>query len=289
MAEEETAVRTRKLTDEAKALTPEDFITRWPLYTPFDFPELEAPSRISFHCGGPKCLKETTWALSHKKYDHQVWLWLVQYQCTLCQRNSIVVAYRDSQTGTKNVMGPSGTEQRTIVVQVQKIGQHPPLSIEIPKTLAKNLGEGATSLYKKGLINRNQGYGLGALTYIRRVVEDKTDELIEVVAHLAESHSIDPEIVKKIRAVQNERATYDQKLKLAATVLPESLMVDGVNPLGVLYGLVSQGVHDLSEEECIKVADETKGVFEFTFTHLRAETKVRADFVAKIKSLAGGK
>ncbi|MGD1215328.1 MAG: hypothetical protein ABR861_10125 [Terriglobales bacterium] len=289
MAEEEKVVGTEKSIDEAKTVTPEDFITRWPLYTPFDFPEFQPPTRISFHCGWPKCLKETTWALNHRKYDNEVWLWLVQYQCTLCQRNNIVVAYRDSQTGTRNVMGPSGTEQRTIVVQVQKIGQHPPLSIEIPKMLAKNLGEGATSLYKKGLINRNQGYGLGAITYIRRVVEDKTDELIEVVAQLAASHNIGPEIVKKIKAVKNERATYDQKLKLAATVLPESLMIDGANPLGVLYDLVSRGVHDLSEEECIRVADETKSVFEFTFTHLRAETKVRSDFVAKIKKLAGGK
>jgi hypothetical protein len=71
--------------------------------------------------------------------------------------------------------------------------------------------------------------------------------------------------------------------------LPDSLVVDGVNPLGELYGLVSGGVHDLTEEECIAVADETKSVFEFTFTKLRAETKERQDFVSKVKKWAGGK
>jgi hypothetical protein len=289
MAEEDRATGKRKPVDESKALTAEDFITRWPLYTPFSYRDFEAPNRISFNCQNPECLKETTWAVSYRRYNNELWFWLVQYQCTLCQRNTIVVAYRASQSDTEDFIGPSGTEQRSFVAAVQKIGQYPPMSIEIPKTLEKNLGGGAAALYKRGLINRNEGYGLGAITYIRRVVEDKTDELIEVVSQLAKSHNIDSEVIKKIEAVKNERTTYDQKLRLAATVLPESLMVDGVHPLGILYGLVSQGIHDLSEEECIKIADETKSVFEFTFTHLRIETKVRADFVARVKKLAGGK
>ena len=36
------------------------------------------------------------------------------------------------------------------------------------------------------------------------------------------------------------------------------------------------------------MADETKSVFEFTFTKLRAETKERQDFVSKVKKWAGG-
>ena len=67
------------------------------------------------------------------------------------------------------------------------------------------------------------------------------------------------------------------------------MVVDGVNPLAILYGLVSQGIHDLTEEECIAVADETQSVFEFTFAKLRAEIKERQDFVSRIKKLAGGK
>ena len=38
---------------------------------------------------------------------------------------------------------------------------------------------------------RNNGYGLGAAVYVRRVVEDKTNELIEVVAQLAEAQALD--------------------------------------------------------------------------------------------------
>ena len=181
--------------------------------------------------------------------------------------------------------GPPNTTR--VIVKVQKIGQYPAQSIDVPKGLEKNLGAYAISLYKKGLINRNSGYGLGAVTYIRRLVEDKTDELIEVAAQLAESHNIDAATVKKIRNTATERTTYDQKLKIAATVLPDALIIDGVNPLAELYKLVSEGVHELTEEECIAVADETTSVFEFIFTNLRATTKARHDFVDKVKKWAG--
>jgi hypothetical protein len=64
-------------------------------------------------------------------------------------------------------------------------------------------------------------------------------------------------------------------------------MIDGINPLAELYKLVSEGVHGLSEEECIRVADETNSVFEFIFTNLRAITKTRHDFVDKLKKWSG--
>jgi hypothetical protein len=161
------------------------------------------------------------------------------------------------------------------------------MTADVPRALSNNIGEDATALYKKGLVCRNNGFGLGAVTYIRRVVEDKMNELIEVAAELAESHQVDAEIVKQMRAAKTERTTYDQKLKLAATVLPASLHIEGVNPLSTLYGLVSEGVHGLTEAECLAVADETTSVFEYIFTNLKATTEARHDFVEKVGKWAG--
>ncbi|MGD0163033.1 MAG: hypothetical protein ABSB39_11250 [Candidatus Sulfotelmatobacter sp.] len=273
-----------------KALTAEDFITKWPLYTPFNFEEYSPPARISFHCPNHDCSKETTWALSNKANFLTVApnFYHVHYQCTLCQSFNLVVCYLRVGYKTRQIIGPTGQEPRHFYSQALKIGQYPALSIKLSKALEKNLGEHHAALYKKALANRNEGYGLGAVSYIRRVVEDKTEELIEVVAQLAQSHNIDPEVIKQIRSAKDEKTTYDKKLKLAATVMPDSLVIDGVNPLDALYGLVSAGLHDLTEEECIEIADETQSVFEFTFTRLRAETKERKDFADKIKKWAGG-
>ena len=273
-----------------KPPTAEDFITNWPLYTAFEFESYRPPSRISFHCDGPECGKETTWVLTAKAQVNQSpYFRHVHYQCSLCEKRNLVVFYLEQNFRTNPVIGPQGQKELGFYTQVVKIGQYPALSIAIPKALRKNLGEGAASLYKKALVCRNEGYGLAAVTYIRRVVEDKTDELIDVVSDLAASHNVEPETIKKIRAAKDERTTYDNKLKIAATVFPDSLVIDGVNPLGELYSLVSAGIHDLTEEECIAVADETKSVFEFTFSNLRAETKKRRDFVSKVKKWAGGK
>jgi hypothetical protein len=64
--------------------------------------------------------------------------------------------------------------------------------------------------------------------YIRRIVEDKTNELIEVAAKLAESYSVEPQIVTAMRAAITERTTYDEKLKLAGAVLPDAIKVEGL-------------------------------------------------------------
>jgi hypothetical protein len=170
---------------------------------------------------------------------------------------------------------------------VLKVGQYPAQSINLPNDLTRNLGKNATELYKKALINRNNGYGLGSIVYTRRVVEDKTNELIEVAAQLAESHSIDAETVAKMRAaaVSTDYTPYEEKLKVASTVFPDSLKVGDVNPLKSLYGLVSKGIHGLSEEECIEIADQTFDVFVYIFAKLRAETSDRKAFMEKLKRL----
>jgi hypothetical protein len=110
--------------------------------------------------------------------------------------------------------------------------------------------------------------------------------LIEVAAKLAESSDVDAEVVKRIRAAATERTTYDEKLKVAATVFPASLRIDGINPLQELYGLVSEAIHGLSEEECIAAADATTTAFEYIFTNLRAQIDERHKYVDAVKKLA---
>lgn len=269
-----------------KELAREQFITNWPLYTPFDFDEYRHPNKISYHCTGPKCSKETTWELAYSSDERN--FTSVQYQCTLCGAKYLSIWYRTTKRLSRKVATPSGEQTHYYSAQIQKVGQFPPLSINVPKALEKNLGDTHAALYRKALVSRNEGFGLGAVSYIRRVVEDKTEELIEVVAQLAEAHQIDAGIVKQVRAAKTERTTYDQKLRIAATVLPKSLVIDGVNPLDVLFSLVSAGLHDLTEEQCIEIADETKSVFEYTFTRLRAEISERKEFAEKVKKWAGG-
>jgi hypothetical protein len=301
MGEEQQVPSAEGVSTEKKLITSEDFIVSWPLYTTCEINDgFEAPSRISYDCDYPEtCGKETTWALVDKPLYHEIGRGLgefysVQYVCTRCSERSLTVVYREvgfemrkmhpriASSISRSIIAPP---VERVATKIQKIGQHPSLSIRVPKPLERNLGEDHASLYKKALISRNMGYGLGAVSYIRRVVEDKTEELIEAVAKLAESHKIDRKTVEAIRAAKVQRTTYDEKLKIASAVMPEALLIDGVNPLVVLYGLVSAGLHNLTEEECVDIADEGKTAFEFTFANLKAETEGRKDFADTIKRL----
>jgi hypothetical protein len=144
-------------------------------------------------------------------------------------------------------------------------------------------------LYKNALICRNQNFGIGALAYMRRVVENKTNELIEVIALQAASYGISPADVDKIRAAKDEKIPYDQRLRLASEAIPNSLKPDGANPMAALYELLSVGLHARKDKECLAIADEIRDVFEYVFSRLRAEIEDRDSAIAKIRKFVGGR
>jgi hypothetical protein len=264
------------------------------------------PREISFDC--TTCGKETTWfrvydpsslGLGQTRTGGAVPDWSlnsVAYTCFRCKKASLTVIYREMEFERRLEAMPSAgvpgvpppPTQVRVLTGVMKVGQYPELTVGIPKGLANNLGKNAADLYRKALICRNHGFGLAAAGYMRRVVEDKTNELIEIAAKHAEAQGVPAETVAKMgeAADSTKHTTYETKLQFAATVFPDSLKVGSINPLQVLYRLVSRGLHGLSEEECIEIADEIKTVFEYVFEKLSAQIADRRAFMEKIKKLS---
>lgn len=269
--------------------TAESFITKSPLYVLTPVNGFSTPSQISFECPGT-CGNETTRYKVHAPTPlgsrgsapetPDSLIESIAYTCFLCRKQTLTVIYRKVEIQRRS----DGTQTTVAVI---KIGQYPEPAIEIPNGVSKNLGQEAAGLYRKALVSRNHGFGLAAVSYMRRVVEDKTNELIEVAAKLAESHNIDTAVVAAMRGAADSKkyTTYEDKLKFAATVFPDNLKVGGANPLNVLYGLVSGGLHGLGEPECIALADETRDVFEYVFEKLQAEIDDRKAFIDKVKKL----
>ena len=126
---------------------------------------------------------------------------------------------------------------------------------------------------------------MGALAYFRRVVEDKTNELIDVVADAASAYGVPEGDVGIIRAAKGEKI-FEDKLKIAAQAMPDVLKPDGANPLQALHSILSVGIHSQSEEECLQMAGEIQDIFEYLFVRLRTEIEDRTAFVAKVKAIA---
>ena len=221
-------------------VTPTQFLEDHPLYRKWEGNWI-IPSTISRDCG--PCEKETTWKYSvNLTASGSGAFKLYKYQCVKCTDDAVYFLIVELKSGAR-----------------MKAGQFPRESVRVPSGIQKRLGASA-EFYRSALTCRNEGYGLAAVAYFRRVVEDKTNELIDVVADAAEAHSVPAADVEKIRTAKNAK-TYEDKLKIAAQAIPDVLKPDGANPLQAMHDILSVGIHTQSEDECLQIADETREIF----------------------------
>lgn len=122
---------------------------------------------------------------------------------------------------------------------MMKIGQYPSVADMafpeldvykhvISKEDRKELGT-AIGLYASGV-------GAGAYVYLRRILERLVDKAKETAA---KANEIDNETFEKARVVE--------KIKMLEGYLPDTLVKNTT-----IYGILSKGIHELSEEECRK-------------------------------------
>lgn len=264
-------------------MTPQEFIENAPLYTRVAIKSFSSPQSITRICSSPGCKKATTWQRSDLE-DHtlqvanpEIRFDAVSYTCVLCGANSLGVIYQKLEW--QNV----GATWH--YAAVRKIGQIPAADTQIASGLAERLGNSAGH-YKKALICREQNYGIAAMAYLRRVVDEKTDELIDVMVELARTYDIDEKIAAQLIATKNE-VRYDAKLEVASQLVPQALRPGGSNPLGQLYKHASIGLHDKSDEECIVIFDDVKADFEYVFSNLHLQAEERRAFAERVTRRAG--
>lgn len=165
-----------------------------------------------------------------------------------------------------------------------KVGQYPAPSHEPPNELAKALDQQDADHYTKALDCRNFNYGLGAVTYLRRIVEHRINDLLDLLAQVAEEEGISKDVATKIQEAKTSPRAED-RIEIAYTLLPERLKPGGYNPLSHIYDVTSDAIHRKSEEECIDAFDKARSAFEYLFVQLRHEKTTREEYVASLKLL----
>jgi hypothetical protein len=166
-----------------------------------------------------------------------------------------------------------------------KVGQWPPLEERVPATLEKVLDKEDLAFYKNALRMRNYNLGIAAVAYLRRVVENKINDVLDVLAEAAQEHSFAAEELKKIKEAKRS-FRFDDKIDYAAKLLPPHLRPEGKpNPIDVLHDLTSDGLHSKSEEECIDIFDRVRKVFEYVFGNLNVQIEEARAFVKSLEGL----
>ncbi len=71
--------------------------------------------------------------------------------------------------------------------------------------------------------------------------------------------------------------------------MPESLLIDDHSPILLLYRSLSRGVHELFDEECLKLAGTVRLVLGELSEKLSAILKDKAELTEAISTLMHGK
>lgn len=128
---------------------------------------------------------------------------------------------------------------------ITKIGQYPSISdivtIDIQK-YRKVLGNDQYSEFSRAIGLTTHGIGIGAFVYLRRIFENLIEEVHQVQKGTA---GWDETTYQKSRM--------EEKIVLLKNSLPEFL----VNNKS-LYSILSKGIHELREAECLKAFPTTK-------------------------------
>jgi hypothetical protein len=258
-------------------------LTSWPLYRELNYtnlPEFKAvPECLTLHCR--MCKKEQIWETDIARpsqynlggENNKQGFTQKKYKCRNCGTAWVTYYFywKTNESGQSTFF---------------KVGQYPELEERVSDTLEKALDADDLGFYRKALRLRNFNLGIAALAYMRRVIENRMNDMLDILHAVGEEHGVAPELLKELKAIKNSRRFTD-KVDYGAKLLPANLRPDGLpNPLGVLHELVSDGLHARPEAECIVIFDRCRFVFEYVFGNIRSGQEEAKAFVKHLSGLA---
>jgi hypothetical protein len=173
-----------------------------------------------------------------------------------------------------------GRNADTKALQIEKGGVYPSSRPEPAPELARGLGE-AKGLFVKGLINQHFGFGIGAFGYYRRVAEDIIERLLEQLRQYAAEAELKDLVVAIDEAKKQRQAA--ERIRIVHPLIPKILRPDGQDPLGTVFGALSEGLHGGTDEACLDEADALRVALEFLVVKLDAIAATPRQFTEALK------
>jgi hypothetical protein len=200
--------------------------------------EILAQPEIVLHC--PTCEGERRFETSESLYvQNRPANVFVTYWCKNCEKYTKVFSLVFKKTSNR-----SG--------HVQKYGENPPFGPPTPARVMKLVGEDR-ELFLKGRRAELRGLGIGAFAYYRRVVEEQKSRIIAEIGKVAVKLSPSKE-TEALFAKAAAETQFSTAIDLVKAAIPESLKIDGHNPLSLLHDALSEGLHAQTDEVCLDLA-----------------------------------
>lgn len=214
------------------------------------FAELVAAPTIQLHCGFESCGGLRFFALSGSRPDFRqaaarVFL---TYVCKNCGKTS--------KTYALWLVAAPGKEAGLAT----KYGELPPFGPPTPPRVISLIGPDRDA-YFKGRRAENQGLGIGAFAYYRRIVEEQKSRLIDEIIRVAERTGAPDPMIATLKAARDE-TQFSKAVDTIKDGIPDSLKIHGHNPLVLLHSALSEGLHAQTDEECLELASSIRIVLE---------------------------
>jgi hypothetical protein len=113
--------------------------------------------------------------------------------------------------------------------------------------------------YLKGRRSENQGLGIAAFAYYRRVVDNQRQRIFAEVIRASEKVGAPPEMIFELQRARNE-TQFSKAIESIKPAVPQALLIDGHNPLTLLHHALSEGMHAQTDEECLELATSIRVV-----------------------------
>lgn len=147
---------------------------------------------------------------------------------------------------------------------LQKIGQLPSIADSMEeeiksykKELEKDLGREKSQEFSKAIGLFSHGVGIGSFVYLRRIFESFIYQAKDKAVAKGDTTE---EVFNQLRMVE--------KIELLKDYLPEIIVENKI-----IYGVVSKGIHELSEDECKKYFNTIKTGIELILDEKIAKRK----------------
>jgi hypothetical protein len=120
---------------------------------------------------------------------------------------------------------------------------------------------------------------------LRRVIENKLNDLLELLWESVQLHHSDnPELRKRVEETKKGRS-FEDKIELASSMIPANLRPAGTgDPFKKLYAVYSAGLHGESDEECLEIFNNAKFIFEYLFRNLTVGNEEAKEYARRLSN-----
>ena len=139
-----------------------------------------------------------------------------------------------------------------------KFGENPEYGPPTAARLIKLIGPDR-DIFLKGRRCENQGLGIGAFVYYRRVVENQKNRILGEIVTVAKKLGAATEAIQELEAAKAE-TQFSKALASVKDSIPQTLLINGHNPLKLLHSALSDGLHDRDDAHCLTLASSIRVV-----------------------------